>query len=216
MIEVSGPTTTGAPHIPTGMTLDGVDATVWAPSSAPVGGQIVEMSPRDLKLYVTGYVKLGTVVELELTSRLFGFSTSVRGQVHWRENTSEGTVVGMFLYRALPHEVVGHFFADLRKELRYDCRWQCGLYTPRSRQTDDARLINYSRSGLLIEAQRSVPESDEVKLFDTNRPEVGIIASGAVCWQTTQGSNRALLGCAMPDEQGVRLSEYLRSSRIMT
>lgn len=197
------------------MPLDGIDATVWAPSSSPVGGRIIEMSPRDLKLVVSGYVKLGSIVELELTSELFRFATSVRGQVHWREPSGEASVIGLFLYRALPHEVVGHFFSDLRKELRYDCRWSCGLYLPRNKQTADAVLINYSRSGFLVEASRSLPESEEVRLFDVNRPDAGTIANGHVCWHTRQGGGDSLLGCALPDEQGVRLSEYLRSARIM-
>ncbi len=209
----SSPTVAASRLSDFGLPLHGLEATLWAPSCAPVGGAILEMSPRDLKLQIDGIVQLGTMVELELRSTLFDFSCSVRGQVHWQLDHPERFVVGVFLNRALSYDVVGHYWSDLRKELRYDCDWSCRLYSPRRRRTHSACLLNYSRSGILIASDFPAVSGDEIALIDASRPDTRPIVSGIVRWQAPHAGNQELLGCELPEEDGVRLSAYLRSLR---
>lgn len=196
-----------------GLPLPGIEATLWAPACAPVHGAILEMSPRDLKLRINGTIQLGSMVELELRSTQFEFSYSVRGQVHWRSDHAETDVIGMFLNRALPQDVVGHFWSDLRKELRYDCDWSCQLYSPRRRRTHSACLLNYSRSGMLLASDFPAVSGDEIALLDASRPDSRPIVEGIVRWQAPFARGQETLGCELPEEDGVRLAAYLRSVR---
>lgn len=201
----------GLSHL--GLPLHGIDVTVWALSAAPLAGGVLEMSPRDLKLQLNGDVPIGTVLELELRSELHCFSCSIRGQVHWRVEQDGASALGVFLNRALPHEVVGHYWSDLRKELRYECDWSCQIYASRRRRTHSACLLNYSRSGVLLASDYPASGGDEVSLVDASRPDSHPIVSGVIRWIAPHFGNQKLLGCELPQDEGMRMAAYLRSMR---
>jgi hypothetical protein len=193
------------------MPLDGIEVTAWVPGAMPIAGTVLEMSPRDLKLLLNEDLATGSIVELELSSSENGFSFAVRGVAHWRQTDESGSQVGVFLNSALPHDVVGHFWCDLRKELRYPCEWDCGLYLPRQRRNRRATLLNYSRSGLMLETDADVYEQDSVWITDAAHPHPASVVTGVVRWRIERMPGRCLLGCEMPDEQGQRLAAWLRS-----
>lgn len=196
-----------------GLPLHGIDVTVWALSVEPLAGAVLEMSPRDLKLQLNGDVPLGSVLELELRSDLYDFNCSIRGQVHWRTEQDGVIGLGVFLNRALPHEVVGHYWSDLRKELRYECDWSCRLYSPRRRRMHSACLLNYSRSGVLLASDFSAAAGDELSVVDASRPDSQPIVTGVVRWIAPHFGSQKLLGCELPQDDGVRMAAYLRSLR---
>jgi hypothetical protein len=201
----------GLSHL--GLPLHGIEVTVWALSTAPLTGAVLEMSPRDLRLLVSGDVTLGSVLELELRSEPYDFTCSIRGQVHWRIEGEGAIALGVFLNRALPHEVVGPYWSDLRKELRYDCDWSCQLYSPRRRRTHSACLLNYSRSGVLLASDFPAVAGDELSLLDASRPDSQPIVTGVVRWQAPHFGIQKLLGCELTQDDGVRMAAYLRSVR---
>lgn len=202
----------GPPGGDTAMPLQGIEATLWSAGAPPVGGTILEMSPRDLKLRLAGDIEAGSIVDLEVFSALHGFNFSVRGQLHWRQPSGASTVAGIFLHRALPHDVVGPFWSDLRKELRYACDWTCLILHKRRRRTVGAKLLNYSRSGILVAAREVIPAGDEVAVLDPSQSHAAAIVSGVVRWQSQHGLNQQLLGCELPDDHGLRVSAYLRTA----
>jgi len=193
------------------MPLDGIDVVAWVPGAMPISGMVLEMSPRDLKLLLDEELATGSVVELELSSAEHAFSIAIRGVVHWRRPGESGCCVGVFLNSALPHEVVGHFWCDLRKELRYACEWKCGLHVPRQRRNHAATLLNYSRSGLMLDTDAEVCEQDVIGITDPAPHEHAPIVTGLVRWRTQHTPGRLLLGCELHEEQGQRLAAYLRS-----
>jgi len=193
------------------MPIDGIHVTAWVPGAMPVAGTVLEMSPRDLKLLLEDDLPPGSIVELELTSPLHEFSVAVRGVAHWRQPDDSGTLVGIFLNSALPHDVVGHYWSDLRKELRYPCAWSCGLYLPRQRRNHRATLLNYSRSGLMLQTDAAIHEQDLLHLTDALPVDAVPIVTGVVRWRTPRTPGNCLLGCELHDEQGQRLAAYLRS-----
>jgi hypothetical protein len=201
----------GLSHL--GLPLHGIDVTVWAPSSAPLTGAVLEMSPRDLKLRLSGEVTLGSVLELELRSEPYEFTCSIRGQVHWRIEGEGAIGIGVFLNRALPHEVVEHFWSDLRKELRYECDWSCQVYSPRRRRTHAACLLNYSRSGVLLATDFPAVAGDELSVLDASRPDSQAIVTGVVRWQAPHFGIQKMLGCELQQDDGARMAAYLRSVR---
>jgi hypothetical protein len=193
------------------MPLDGIHVTAWVPGAMPVAGSVLEMSPRDVKLVLDEDLPPGSIIELELTSSLHEFSVAIRGVAHWRHADESGAVVGVFLNSALPHDVVGHYWCDLRKELRYACEWSCGLYLPRQRRRHRATLLNYSRSGLMLETDAAVHEQDQIQLADAAPLDAPPIVTGVVRWRTPRAPGIFILGCELHDEQGQRLAAYLRS-----
>ena len=193
------------------MPLDGIHVTAWVPGAMPVAGTVLEMSPRDLKLLLEDDLPPGSIIELELASPLHEFSVAIRGIIHWRQVSESGTVVGVFLNSALPHDVVGHYWCDLRKELRYACEWSCALQLPRQRRRHQATLLNYSRSGLMVETEAAVHEQDAISLADAALPDATPIVTGVVRWRTPRAPGTFVLGCELHDEQGQRLAAYLRS-----
>jgi hypothetical protein len=193
------------------MPLDGIHVTAWVPGAMPVAGAVLEMSPRDLKLLLEEDLPAGSIVELELVSPVHEFSVAIRGVAHWRQVDESGALVGVFLNSALPHDVVGHYWCDLRKELRYACEWSCGLYLPRQRRRQRATLLNYSRSGLMLETDAVVHEQDPIQLADATSLEAVPIVTGVVRWRTPRAPGIFVLGCELHDEQGQRLAAYLRS-----
>jgi hypothetical protein len=193
------------------MPLDGIDVIAWVPGAMPISGVVLEMSPRDLKLQLDEGVATGSVVELELSSTEHGFSIAIRGVVHWRRPGESGCLAGVFLNSALPHDVVGHFWCDLRKELRYACDWKCGLHLPRQRRNHGATLLNYSRSGLMLETDADAFEQDVIGITDPDPQDPTPIVTGFVRWRTQHAPGRRLLGCELHEEQGQRLAAWLRS-----
>lgn len=189
----------------------GLCVTAWVNGSLPLTGTVLEMSPRDLKVRLDDDLAPGSMVELELSSSEFGFCTALRGVVHWRQMGSEPPVVGIFLNSALPHSVVGHYWADLRKELRYPCEWRCGVRGDRGGRPRDATLFNYSRSGLMVAVQGRLYEHEALWLIDSTPLELAPVVQGMVRWRSQISQDRCLLGCELPDEQGQRLAAYLRS-----
>jgi hypothetical protein len=189
----------------------GLCVTVWVNGSLPLTGTVLEMSPRDLKIQLDDDLAPGSMLELELSSLEFGFCTALRGVVHWRLLDADQPVAGVFLNSALPHSVVGHYWADLRKELRYPCEWPCGVRCVRVGRRCDAMLLNYSRSGLMVEVHGRILEDDVLSLVDSAPLELAPIVAGTVRWRSPIGDQRCLLGCELPDEQGQRLAAYLRS-----
>lgn len=204
---LAGPSA-GAAVVP----LDGIEATLWTAGAPPVNGRVLEMSPRDLKLQLFGDVKAGHIVELEVFSRLHGFHFSVRGQLHWRQPRSSNTIAGVFLHRALPHDVVGPFWSDLRKELRYECDWTCLIQLRRRRRTAPAQLLNYSRSGFLMACREPLTAGDEVSLLDPSHPQAAPIVTGIIRWQSQHTPVEQLIGCELPEDHGLRISAYLRTA----
>lgn len=189
----------------------GLSVTAWVDGSLPRTGTVLEMSPRDLKVRVDDDLAAGSMVELELSSTEYGLGTALRGVVHWRQLDAEGPVVGIFLNSALPHLIVGHYWADLRKELRYPCDWPCAVRVPRDVRPCAATLLNYSRSGLMVEVEARAAEQPLVCLIDSAPLDLAPIVQGVVRWRSQIRSDRCLLGCELPDEQGQRLAAYLRS-----
>ena len=196
----------------TAMPLHGIEATLWSAGTPPVGGTILEMSPRDLKLRLLGDVKAGSIVDLEIFSGLHGFNFSVRGQLHWRQPSGANTIAGVFLHRALSHEVVGPFWSDLRKELRYACDWTCLVQHRRRRRTINAQLLNYSRSGILFACREAISSGEEIAVLDPSQSHAAAIVSGIVRWQSQHGGAEQLLGCELPEDHGLRVSAYLRTA----
>ncbi len=193
------------------MPLDGIQVTAWIAGAMPIAGTVLEMSPRDLKLQLEEGLAAGSIVELELSSPEYGFSIAIRGVAHWKHAVESGVQVGVFLNSALPHDVVGHYWCDLRKELRYPCEWTCGLQRPRQRRSHRATLLNYSRSGLMLETDVALYERDVIGVADAAPQDTVPIVTGIVRWRTLRTSGRWLLGCEVLDEQGQRLAAYLRS-----
>ncbi len=188
-----------------------IQALAWIAGSAPEQGSVTELSPRDVKIEFSRPLKLGSLVEFELSSSLYGFSVAVHGLVHWRRQVDGKWLLGAFLNQALPENVVHHCWSDLRKELRYDCRWDCQLLTPRDRRTHTATLINYSRGGAMIQSAWSAPRGEEVLLVDPDSCEKPVLVRAIVRWITQAENGEALLGCELPDNQGSRLAAYLRT-----
>lgn len=205
-LELAGPLA-GETEIP----LDGIETTIWTTGAPPLRGGVLEMSPRDLKLRVRGAVPCGSVVELELHSPVYEFHFSVRGQVHWRQPIGHYTISGVFLHQALPQEIAGRFWSDLRKELRYACDWPC-LLRHRRRRTVPGQLLNYSRSGVLLTCTEPIASGEPVELLDPAQPQGPPVVNGTVRWQSQHAPNQQFLGCELPDELGVRLAAYLRSA----
>jgi hypothetical protein len=205
--EVSGPASGSSAALP----LPGIEATLWTAGTPPISGGILEMSPRDLMLRLRGDVKAGHIVDVEVHSALHGFNFSVRGQLHWRRPGGSTTIAGVFLHRALPHDVVGPFWSDLRKELRYGCDWTCMVHVKRRRRTIDAQLLNYSRSGFLMSCRESIASGEELAVLDPSQSHGAPIVTGIVRWQS-QHSNEQLIGCELPEDHGLRISAYLRTA----
>lgn len=188
-----------------------IQALAWIAGAEPEHGNVVELSPRDVMIELSRPLKLGSLVEFELSSALYGFSIAVHGLIHWRSRANGRWLLGAFLNQALPDDVVSHCWSDLRKELRYDCRWDCELLIPRDRRARDATLLNYSRSGAMIQTAQSVNRGEEVLVVDPDSSEKPILVRGIVRWLTQAECGDALLGCELPESQGVRLAAYLRT-----
>lgn len=188
-----------------------IQALAWVEGSAPEQGVVVELSPRDVKVAFPRPLKLGSLVEFELSSSLYGFSIAIHGLVHWREQVSGQWVLGAFLNQTLPENVVQHCWSDLRKELRYDCQWSCELLGPRDRRSTPAKLLNYSRSGAMIQSTRAAGRGEELMVVDPASTDKPILVSGIVRWVSQAENGDALLGCELPDNQGSRLAAYLRT-----
>jgi hypothetical protein len=196
----------------TAMPLPGIEATLWTAGAPPISGAVLEMSPRDLKLRLRGDVKAGNIVDVEVFSREHRFNFAVRGQLHWRQPGGISTIAGVFLHRALPHDVVGPFWSDLRKEIRYDCDWTCLISYKRRRRTIDAQLLNYSRSGFLMACRESIASGEEIAVLDPSQSHGAAIVSGIVRWQSQHSPGEQLLGCELPEDHGLRISAYLRTA----
>jgi hypothetical protein len=199
-------------HGDVAMPLHGIDVTLWSAGAPPISGTVLEMSPRDLKLQLRADVKAGSIVELEVYSRLHGFNFSVRGQLHWRQPVGTNTIAGVFLYRALSHEVVSPFWSDLRKELRYPCDWACLIQQKRRRRSNPARLLNYSRSGVLIACRERLAGGDEISVLDPSQSNPTSIVSGIVRWISQNMRTEQLIGCELPEDHGLRVSSYLQTA----
>lgn len=213
MLDVHArPDLTGSPSGAAVVPLDGIEATLWTAGAPPVRGSVLEMSPRDLKLQLYGDVKAGHIVELEVFSRQYGFHFSVRGQLHWRQSATATTIAGVFLHRALSHEVVGPFWSDLRKELRYNCDWTSLILPRRRRRAFSAQLLNYSRSGLLMACRDPLSNGDEIAVLDPAHANGAPIVSGIVRWQSQHTPVEQLIGCELPEDHGLRISAYLRTA----
>jgi hypothetical protein len=196
----------------TGIPIHGLEAALWAPGCDMIRGKVLEISPRDLKLEIAGSLKLGTAAEVVLTSAQFEFTTQLRGQVHWREPAGELQRIGIFLHRALLHEVVSHFWGDLRKELRYACEWPCLVSTRRGRRIHNGTLLNYSRTGVLVRCAYAPADGEEIALLDPVHPDALAIVTGTTRWRSPHETGQWLLGCELPDDHGVRLASYLRTT----
>jgi len=190
--------------------LEGIEAQLWSAGAPPISGRVLEISPRDLKLQLLGDVKAGHIVDLEIFSRAHDFHFSVRGQLHWRQPGTAHTIAGVFLHRALTHEVVAPYWSDLRKEIRYPCDWTCLLR--RRRRTARVQLLNYSRCGCLIAGRDPLSNGEEVVLLDPSHAEAPPIVTGVVRWQSQHTPTEYLIGCELPDDHGLRISAYLRTS----
>lgn len=188
-----------------------IEARAWIAGSAPELGSVVELSPRDVRIEFSRPLKLGSLVEFELSSSLYGFSVAVHGLIHWRAQVHGKWLLGAFLSRTLPDNVVHFCWSDLRKELRYDCRWDCELITPRDRRTRPARLLNYSRGGAMIQSARATPRGEEVLVVDPTSTDKPVLVRGVVRWVSQAEDGDALLGCELPENQGSRLAAYLRT-----
>ncbi len=191
----------------------GVEAVVWIDGVPPARSRVVEMSPRDVKLCLTQRLELGGLVDLELLSDVYGFTVCARGIVHWRQPHGDGWQVGVFLRQPLPNEVVTPCWSDLRKELRYPCEWPCRMLSARQRRFRDGTILNYSRSGLLVEARAPVVSGEELSLLDPFTAQPLVV--GVARWQSQPDRGRHLIGCELPDEEGVRLAAYLRAAGAM-
>lgn len=194
------------------MPLQGIDVTLWSAGAPPVAGTILEMSPRDLKLQLHGDVKAGSIVDLEVYSRLHDFNFSVRGHLHWRQPMGMNTIAGIFLHRALSHEVVSPFWSDLRKELRYACDWSCLVQFKRRRRAVTAHLLNYSRSGVLIACRERISGGEEISLLDPAPSNPALIVSGVARWNSQNAPDEQLIGCEVPEDHGVRIAAYLHTA----
>ncbi|MFO1095118.1 MAG: hypothetical protein U0992_17700 [Planctomycetaceae bacterium] len=192
--------------------LDGIETTLWTAGAPPIRGSVLEMSPRDLKLQLYGDVKAGHIVDLEVFSRVYGFHFSVRGQLHWRQAGTASTIAGVFLHRALPHDVVGPFWSDLRKELRYNCDWTCLILPRRRRRSFSAQLLNYSRSGFLMACRDALSNGEDLAVLDPSHANGAAIVSGIVRWQSQHTPSETLVGCEVPEDHGLRISAYLRTA----
>lgn len=188
-----------------------IQALAWIAGSNAEQGSVTELSPRDVKIEFSRPLKLGSLVEIELSSSLYGFSVAVHGLIHWREHTNGTWLVGAFLNQTLPDNVIQHCWSDLRKELRYDFRWDCELLVHRDRQRHPATLLNYSRSGAMIQSARHAAKGEEVLVVDPGSAEKPALVRGIVRWVTQGEDGAALLGCELPDDQGSRLAAYLRT-----
>jgi hypothetical protein len=188
-----------------------IQALAWIAGSAPEQGSVIELSPRDVKIEFSRPLKLGSLVEIELSSSLYGFSVAVHGLIHWRAPMNNKWLAGAFLNQTLPENVIQHCWSDLRKELRYDCRWDCELLTARDRRGHAAALLNYSRSGAMIQSTQPAARGDEVLVVDPGSFEKPVLVRGIVRWVTQGEDGSALLGCELPDDQGSRLAAYLRT-----
>jgi hypothetical protein len=204
--------TAGFPGCVADAPIVGVKAVMWIDGAAPARGNVFEMSPRDIKLCLAPRLELGGLVELELLSDVHGFTVCARGIVHWRQPHPVGWQVGVFLRQPLPNEVVTPCWSELRKELRYPCQWPCRLVSPR-RRPHDGVILNYSRSGLLVEAHAPVAGGDELSLLDPFAGQPLLV--GVVRWRSQPEPGRYLIGCELPDEDGVRLAAYLRAAGAM-
>jgi len=192
-----------------GMPLEGIDVTAWAAGIAPFLGQVIEMSPRDLKVLVSDPLPPGTIVDLEVTTSLTDSTASVRGLVHWQVSRPDGWWLGIFLNSTLPRDTVAPYWSDLRKELRYDCQWPCAIHQTRPTSHHDGTLLNYSRSGLLIESER--PARFEERITLSTRGDRSPVIHAIVRWHTRNDAGRSLIGCEVDDEQGLRLARFLQT-----
>lgn len=188
-----------------------IQALAWITGSPPERGSVTELSPRDVKMEFSRPLKLGSLVEIELSSSLYGFSLAVHGLIHWRARAGDQWLLGAFLNQDLPENVIHHCWSDLRKELRYDCRWECELLTLSDRRTHPAVLLNYSRCGAMIRTAKPAARGEELLVVDPNSAEKPALAQGIVRWTTQAEEGAALLGCELPDDQGSRLAAYLRT-----
>lgn len=206
-LELAGPA-----YGDTAMPLNGIEVTLWSAGAPPVSGAILEMSPRDLKLQLRGDVKAGSIVELEVHSCQHDFHFSVRGQLHWRQPLGANTIAGVFLHRALSHEVVRPFWSDLRKELRYACDWTCLIQFKRRRRAISGYLLNYSRSGVLIATRERIAGGEEVAILDPTPTSPATIVTGIVRWNGQNSPSEQLIGCELPEDHGVRIAAYLHTA----
>jgi hypothetical protein len=151
-------------------------------------GFVAEVAPSDIRVEINEPLALGSPARFHLTSVYYDFETIIEGMVHWQVRRNDRYLAGVFLTQPLSEEILARCWSDTRRETRYTgC---CHVEVVTEHGSIRGLLVNYSRSGLLIQ-MRQVIALNQVLTIRTRQYSVRCI----VRWSTDDSECGHLIGC---------------------
>lgn len=169
-----------------------------------VVANILAIAPRELRVKVPVFCPRWTSVGIRLSNRFIELDSVAFGEVHWFKRSDTEWELGIWLDEELDESVVGAYWQDMRRELRYEVNWGAVAQWPDG-DRKAIRITDYSLSGMSFNCSSTITSRSEFliwKSYDTGPA----VASGIASWTTASAASRHIVGCRLPGNTGYELA----------
>lgn len=165
---------------------------------------IIESAKYDLHLSLERPVSAGEIVEFSVSTGFPVETKVVTGAVHWSMSHRVSPEIGIALSAPVPPELIVASRGSLRNDIRYPCKVAGMLGLADEKSLKPATAINYSRSGMCLQADARYEVGQEL-CFEWNswvgRTESasGRSMNASIRW-VSQIGGMSLIGCDTSDK----------------
>lgn len=167
-------------------------------------GYIIESARYDLHLSLERSIPAGETVEFSVST---GFPVETRiftGVVHWSMSHRVNPEIGVALSAPVPPELIVASQGSLRNDIRYPCKVAGMLGLAEEKSLKPATAINYSRSGMCLQAVEKYEVGQELRFewsswVGRTESASGRTMKASIRW-ISQVGGMTLIGCDTPDK----------------
>ena len=165
---------------------------------------IIESARYDLHLSLERSIPAGETVEFSVST---GFPVETKvftGVVHWSMSHRVSPEIGVALSTTVPPELIVASRGSLRNDIRYPCKVAGMLGIADEKSLKPATAINYSRSGMCLQAVEKYEIGQELGFewsswVGRTESAGGRILKASIRW-ISQVGGMSLIGCDTPDK----------------
>lgn len=165
---------------------------------------IIESARYDLHLSLERSIAAGETVEFSVST---GFPVETKvftGVVHWSMSHRVNPEIGVALSVHVPPELIVASRGSLRNDIRYPCKVAGMLGMADEKSLKPAIAINYSRSGMCLQASERYEVGQELRFewsswVGRTESAGGRTLKASIRW-ISQVGGMSLIGCDTPDK----------------
>ena len=165
---------------------------------------IIESAKYDLHLSLERAIPAGETVEFSVSTGFPVETKTVTGAVHWSMSHLVNPEIGVALSAPVAPELIVASQGSLRNDIRYPCKVAGMLGLAEDKMLKPATAINYSRSGMCLQATERFEIGQEMRFewsswVGRTQSAGGRTMNASIRWISLVGG-MSLIGCDTPEK----------------